>query len=699
VKGRHSPGVVVRIASGHWARIGLRYFGADGSLRRAALLGHRIAVEGQMRMRIETIGGPLFECDSQGRLVSRVATIFPRRRVLVTLPGTHAWQRVAFCDYLNQQRVAEDAAPLTAEQEAAEYAASVDLIVEPGLVLIRPDPANMGIAFEADELLQELVSKRSIKFLQVTDQSVRQAIKGRGECWRISALPRSVLEMQNMIKSSKIGIQGLPIYNFNNLTGTRFLTLEAFSSLEKLAPDLLARHLQEIQEYSQKKNRLQHPEVDFFLAGDGFGAKDFAGLDFSRLDRGKLLAIFGELRAKFARAVPPAFHRDDLNNTEWRNRMFIHLVGHKKEILSEEILQGLSPEFFLQIEWLPGGRIEEGELIFDSVFDEPEPPRPDDAANRVDPKAKGFIFNFIREFGDLQYVNLGRVVSSLSQRPKESGRREVYIAEIKPQGPQPAVVRIMRMQKWGIAEHLAENKDLLTAIMESEQYTEYTLDRRLGCRQLGMNLPERFDLGRISEPYTGPRVEHAGCLVWATYFERAYVYGVATDKVPHSKYADSAFALQFAHLMGKAAAANIIVGRTDAGNRVLFDDGDEVLVEDANGMVVDIMVADFTGAFREYQKDLLLFASDYALPIVRRLSLIPDPTLFSRVYVDGFISRFTHIQLEYRKRRRAFDTLFKHRPRDEKGSFSFRWEKILERLDRSDPVALGKAIEAYNAPR
>lgn len=644
-------------------------------------------------MKIKIIGDPLLACNEEGRLISRVATVFPRRRVLVTLPGTHAWQRVAFSDYVNAQLAAAGSKPMTCDEEVAEYMHSVDLILEPGIVLIRPDPANMDLAFEADEMLQELVSKRCIKFLQVTDQSVRQAIKERGECWRISALPRSPAEMTQMIRASRIGIGGLPIYYYNNLTGTRYLTVQEFSSLRQHPREVILQHLREIQEYSARKNRLRHPEIDFFMAGERFGKQDFAGFDLAAVAPSEVLQVFDPLERKFLRAVPEALRVDDPDNPEWRNQFFTSLVGQKNEILSEEILGGLSSEFFLQIEWLPGCRFEEGELLFDSIFEEPPPPASEPNACHLDPKTKGFIFNFIREFGDLQYINVGRVVSSLSQRPKEAGRREVYIAEIKPQGSPPPVVRIMRMQKWGIVEHLAENKDLLTSIMESEEYTEYTLDRRLACRQLGMNLPERFDLGRISETYAGPRTEYFGRLVWASYYERDYVYGVATDKVVRSKYADSAFSLQFAHLLGKAAAANIIVGRTSPEGRVLFDDGDEVLVESPNGMPLEIILADFTGAFREYQADLVNYAADYAQPIIRRNMFVPQPNVFARMFVDAFISRFSNIQAEYRKRQRAFDHLFKHRLHDVHGSFAYRWERILERMNRTDPVQLGRAIE------
>ena len=79
-----------------------------------------------------------------------------------------------------------------------------------------------------------------------------------------------------------------------------------------------------------------------------------------------------------------------------------------------------------------------------------------------DEKCREFIFNFVREFGDLEYVNIGRVVGSLSQRGKTPGRRDVYIAQVKQQGIKDEIVKIIRMQKWGIREHLDEGKGCWT---------------------------------------------------------------------------------------------------------------------------------------------------------------------------------------------------------------------------------------------
>ena len=235
----------------------------------------------------------------------------------------------------------------------------------------------------------------------------------------------------------------------------------------------------------------------------------------------------------------------------------------------------------------------------------------------------------------------------------------------------------------------------MDAIIQSEEYTEYILDRRLGCRQLGMNLPPQTTAKRISERYSGPRRDLQGVLIWSPYFERDYIRGMATDKIPPERLADPAFARRLARLLGQSAAPNMIVGRCDLQGRVVFDDGDEVVILSEAGLPVEIVVADQMGTFVDYHTDLEHFAAEYAEPVNRRLALLSDPEEFVALYIDGFVTRFSKIQLEYRKRKRAFDTLFKHRPRDEAGSFAYRWECVLDRLRRAEPQSLGNLIRSH----
>ena len=178
------------------------------------------------------------------------------------------------------------------------------------------------------------------------------------------------------------------------------------------------------------------------------------------------------------------------------------------------------------------------------------------------------------------------------------------------------------MQKWGIREHLNDGKKLLDAIIQSEEYTEYILDRRLGCRQLGMNLPARTTAKRISERYSGPRRDMHNAMIWSPYFERDYIRGMATDKIPPQKLANAAFASRLARLLGQAAAPNMIVGRCDhAGPRRVRRRRRGPDRNDA-GLPVEIVVADQMGTFADYRTDLEHFAAEYAEPVNRRLAAV-----------------------------------------------------------------------------
>ncbi len=629
---------------------------------------------------------------------SHIATLFPRTATMVTLPGIHATQRLAYLDLLNEERAERGLAKLTREEEDAETANSVDLILEGDAILIRPDPANMGLAFEADELLQELVPKHKVKFLNVRNAKVHDAIKRRGECWRVTPLPKSPQEMKQMIAASRIGIHGKPVYYYNKATGTRFLTCQEFTRFERLDDDALRRQLTEVREFSARINPRARPEVDFFMADESFGQASFAPCDFGVPGGEELRATYRRLGDELHRAVPPEFRQDDPENIEWRNAMCAALLGHEQEeVVSEETLLGLSSEFFMQIQWLPGGRIEHGELIFDPIFEKGRQAASDEEIQRLyDEKSRGFIYNFVREYGDLEYVNIGRVIGSLSRRRPMQGRREVYIAEVKQRNRQKEILSIIRMQKWGVREHLDQGEDLLEAILNCEDYTEYVLDRRLGCRQLGMNLPVRVTAKKIAERYDGKRTKYQGAQIWSPYLERDYIAGIATDKIPNHRFESDVFASGFARLLGRAAVPNMIVGRCDGEEgRVLFDDGDEVVLENEQGLPTRIVVADQTGTFADYRRELQAVAAEYAEPVNRRARHLADPRMFAGVYLEAFVERFASIQEEYRHRKRAFDTLFRHRTRDEAGSFAFRWEKVLQRLNRTDPRELAELIRKH----
>ena len=170
--------------------------------------------------------------------------------------------------------------------------------------------------------------------------------------------------------------------------------------------------------------------------------------------------------------------------------------------------------------------------------------------------------------------------------------------------------------------------------------------------------------------------------------------GVLHEAVAFGAGGDLLFdAERLARLLGKAAASNIIVGRTyDAGGTVVFDDGDEVVLEGDDGLPRELLVGDHSGAFGEYTRPLVEFAKEYARVVNDRAPYLPDPRTFAEIYLAAFREWFLHIQGDYRKRRRAFDNLFNHCRYDPGGSFAFRWEGVLRRLDQTNVDELVEAI-------
>jgi hypothetical protein len=636
------------------------------------------------------IGPALDARDEHGRLRVAVATVFPEAATIVTEGMMHAEQHFHYLDIVNADRTAQGQPPLTEAERDAIIARSVDLLVDDRGILIRPNPARMDLAIAADELLAEYAPKRSIKYIWLSDDRVRNALKRRGENWRVYLPPTAADQIIQTIDASRAAIACGRIYYYSPASGSRLLTNSEFSRLSALTDSELQKQLEEIGVYSVKFNHIGSPEIEFFEAR-GRMAVTAADLDAIRQAPASARQKFEELRDRFRAAVPEAFRVDDEMDPEWRGRMFSHLMSHRSDALLDAETMGLDPELSMRIEWLPGGRIEKGELILDAALDEVSG---HDPQARVLAMVRGLIFNILQEHGGrLEYLNVGSVLPSLSFKPERGGRREVYVAQIKQRSARGEILQIIRMQKWGIAQRLEQGKTMETAMLEAEEYTEYILDRLLACRQLGMNVPIRLTPRKVSEAFESPMSYYRG-RIWTTYFLRDYIEGLATDKIPRRKFQDRAYSIAFASLMGQAAASNIILGRAELTGEAIFDVGDELLVVDEAGLPTEIAVTDHVGTFVDWRGTLASRAAEYAAPINRRIAEVPDPHAFTEAYLTGLRDRFIRIQEDYARNRRAFDTLFKHRPQDE-GTLASRWKHILERLRTTDASALCHQIQQF----
>ena len=452
---------------------------------------------------MKILGDPIFAKNPDGSLKSRIGTIFFRTPGLVTMRGIHAMQRIAWIRALNDERTAAGQPPLTETEEEEELADSADLLFTDEYVLIRPAPTRMDLAFKADEALQALVSKRKIRFLNTSSAMVRDALRARGENWRMARRPKDVEEIDRAIEASRVAIQHERIYYYNQQTGTRYLTAGGCADVAKLAPDAFRAQVEEIVAGLAGRNRLGQPEVALFppsLPPDATEA--FRAIRPSELDDAALRETVDAAMRKWRIALPANLREETTNNFNWRNEMNAALSRrpNETEIGDQDLIQGISPEFYRQIEWLPGGRLENGELIFDPIFDEAARTQDPELMELCDARVRSIIFNLLRLCGRVEYVNVGRIARSLSRRPVAGHRRgNVYIVQYKATDEERARIVVTRFQKWGIAEHLDEGKDLLRAIIEANEYADYILDRRLACRQLGMNLPHNVGFGQLTE--------------------------------------------------------------------------------------------------------------------------------------------------------------------------------------------------------
>ena len=641
---------------------------------------------------MKLLGEKIFARDAEGKLVSRIGTIFFRTPGLVTQRGVHAMQRIAWIEEIQRELGRE----LSPEEAEAEISESVDLVFTEEHVLIRPNPERMDLAFRADEELQQLVPKLNIRFLNTSSELVRRALRERGENWRMARAPISQEDMAELIANSKVPVGERPIYYYNRTTGTRFLTAETLARLESLAPDDFRRQMAEIVRCLGKRNRQGYPEVDVFPPTMPIEIK--RALQALKPEEAPVEELRTEIAAIIRRwrmALPSELRDESPDNFEWRNAMCQTLTRGPNETaaVEQELVAGISPEFYRQIEWLPGVRIVDGEVVFDSVYAEAARTQDPQLLAKCDNRVKSFLFNTTRLLGRVKYINVGRIARSLSRPGKPPRRRgHLYIMQYGNEGEDEPKVMMIRLQKWGVAEHLDEGKGLLQAILEADEYSDYVLDRRLMCRQLGMNLPHQLAFGNFTEKYRGNN-QYNGVAVRTGYFVRDYERGTASDKVPRAKYRNPAWAQKFAFLMGGAAAVDLIVGRRDSETgKLIFDCNFEVVVSGDDGLPAEVKVTDHAGSFVDYTHPLEESVPLYAQFVRDREKLVDDLSLFAKAYVDGFRRALAETQAAYRARRTAFDCLFIDRPYDTNGSGAYRWACALRRLDVCDPDRLAARL-------
>ena len=143
----------------------------------------------------------------------------------------------------------------------------------------------------------------------------------------------------------------------------------------------------------------------------------------------------------------------------------------------------------------------------------PITPRTQRCSGFATSRAKGIIFNFIREYGDLDYVNVGCVPESLVAGPSADSRAGagVYLGGVPAREASAAPSSASCASRNGACGSTwTKAKTCCNPSRKATTTPTYWLDRRLGCRQLGMNLTRRVAMRRVSEVYNGTNARFRG---------------------------------------------------------------------------------------------------------------------------------------------------------------------------------------------
>jgi len=615
----------------------------------------------------------------------RVLQAFPRYSALVMGDSVHAHLVRVFTEYLNEQHRACGAGPIDAEERWCLNSESVSLFHDHDQFVIRPDV--IAHALDADIMLQRLTRPEDIVFLGAEEE-----LKRLGMLWRCTPEPITDGEIINFIKACRARVATDSWYFHNRYTGTRYMTVEDLADIRN-ALDCKPRFLERIVEAYElltRENRLAVSELALFQL-DGPPPLDLLSLlavhegdVWEAGEAEECAALFDRLVQGVRTATPIPYRNNDYHCEDWVDEMFGALTARSSRgRYDAEHAMGIGAVFHHHIAWLPGAVIHNGALVIDA---------------RARDVVRGLIRCYADMFTGLEYINIGSIQHSRSGRETvDREEREVYVVALK-QRHEVEKLCIVRKQKWGVSTHRYNGKSPQQAQDYAAEYTQYIADRLAGMKALGLDIPDfsHFILEYAAEGQATVR---------ESFWRRPYVHGVASDKIPAGYLCNPAFRACMARLLGKAAGANLVIGREDALGRLLFNDGDEIVLFSNVGLPERIMLCETTGAFANYLQPLPDQCDAYERKLARFLAGCEEGGAsrdelgdLRRAFVASLHREFVEIRDRYRQDAERLWHLFDHRPYDPNGSYLCRWQHVLERLDGGDIDALVRALDPELVP-
>lgn len=642
---------------------------------------------------ITIIGDDFFARDHAGRPLNTLATVFPGFNLIVTGRNEiHGMQVDRAADYLKSRLSGTDETLLS--KNICLDAICVNIVR--GKIIVRIEQDNISKGLAADLLLQRFVPKTAIQFTGIHIFEVRKAFRLRGEIWRFSSPPIMETDFTDLLCHYRTRIGTGVLFFHNKHTGEHVLTFQEALAIRSLFDDQEHEALARIQEIIYLNRLLNHqgyPELSFLVPAGrspdvrileevaecltpGENSAESSERSVERVEKARIL--YDRFLREFADHAGPNLLRDDPGNPLWRATVLCRLYNIDERATAEWAL-GLGPEFYLNIHWLPGAQIVGAEIRF-------EPETPD--------RIRRLIEYYHRTRHDFVSINVGCIVTPLTDRNQTGEEREVFIVALTLPDDRRDI-RHIRMSKWDVVHRIKQGLSLEQAISDTRIYIDFIIDRFLAIKILGLPIPD-FKQIHIED-------EFGADIIPVYYFERDYISGIATDKIPALFYAKAGFLRRLAVFLGQAAAASLVIGRTDPrSNKLYYDDGDEIVCLDASGLPIAFMLLETTGSFNDWTTPIENMLQHCIVQFARHIEKArqqgieqPEFSKALRSFTDGLKNEIWRMRRLLEDPSGRLLSLFSDRT-NEAGGIRCRWEGILVRLGRTEPEHIEALI--YDNP-
>lgn len=320
--------------------------------------------------------------------------------------------------------------------------------------------------------------------------------------------------------------------------------------------------------------------------------------------------------------------------------------------------------------------MKDGEVLFEST---------------VESKVRSLINYFVTTWPGIVSINVGRVESPLTNRDRTEEEREVYLVVLGlPEGREE--IRLLRMIKWDVRHRLKQGFPLSQGIRDTVSYRDYILDRLRAAAALKIPMLSYTAIQFEEE------LEGVGTIP-IFFFDRRYVEGMVTDKIPLSYYGKNGFIVRLGRLLGVAAAASMVLGRASHRTQELFfDDGDEVIQLDRDKLPERLVISETTGSFTDSTTPVRVLLSQCLKHLAAHLAKArrrgvtrADLKAAVEAFSEGLTGEIERMQALLQDPSMDLRSLFANSSA-EPGSVRARWDNMLNRLAATEAAAIREAI-------